>query len=236
MHQVDHRLLRINIGCGRSPTPRWLNFDSSPSVFIARLPFLWSVVKPVAEKLISRDQSDFIAFARSNRLLFGDATKGLPLRASSCGVVYASHVLEHLDAHGVRLFLAEVLRIFSPGGTLRLVVPDLQILVDLYNADGDGNGFVSRLNVVPSRSQVDWSSLLNALTGHRTLHQWIYNEASLSTTLLEAGFEQPTKLLPGQTTIPYCEELNLWERAWESLYMEARKPLSLKEHGSSSHG
>ena len=31
-------LPRVNVGCGRTPTPGWLNFDNSPSVRLAHLP------------------------------------------------------------------------------------------------------------------------------------------------------------------------------------------------------
>ena len=32
--------VRLNIGCGMAPTPGWLNYDNSPSVWLARWPVL----------------------------------------------------------------------------------------------------------------------------------------------------------------------------------------------------
>jgi hypothetical protein len=36
--------IRLNVGCGLSPTPGWLNFDNSPSVRVAGWPVLSSVL------------------------------------------------------------------------------------------------------------------------------------------------------------------------------------------------
>ena len=34
--------MRINIGCGTSPTPGWLNFDNSMTLTLSKLPFVSS--------------------------------------------------------------------------------------------------------------------------------------------------------------------------------------------------
>lgn len=176
-------------------------------------------------RLLTEEQRAFIAFIRANRVAFGDATRGLPLRDSSCEVVYASHVIEHLGCRGVRQFLSEALRILAPGGVLRLAVPDLQLIIDTYNRDGDADKFVATLNFLPSCEAGGVRGFLQAFSRRRTLHRWAFNEASLMALLAESGFERAMKLPAGQTTISDCGELNLRERAWESLYMEALKPL-----------
>jgi SAM-dependent methyltransferase len=224
VQQQVEKLLKVNIGCGQSATPGWSNYDSSPSVLLAKVPFSLFVLGPAIDWLLSKEQRDFIAYACASQIAFGDATKGLPLRDSSCSVVYASHVIEHLVSHDLHLFLREVLRILAPGGILRLAVPDLQIFVDSYNSDGDADAFVEKLNLLSPRQRGWLSHLRGAVTGGRTLHQWVYNETSLSALLLDSGFLQPVRLPAGTTTISDCGELNLHERSWESLYVEAVKP------------
>jgi predicted SAM-dependent methyltransferase len=61
-----------------------------------------------------------------------DAINGLPYSDSSFDVVYSSHVLEHLAPHAVPSFLAEIRRVLSPGGLLRVVVPDLELMARCY--------------------------------------------------------------------------------------------------------
>jgi predicted SAM-dependent methyltransferase len=55
-----------------------------------------------------------------------DARAGLPVETNSFDVVYLSHVLEHFsEKDGARL-VAECHRVLKAGGTLRVVVPDLE--------------------------------------------------------------------------------------------------------------
>jgi predicted SAM-dependent methyltransferase len=55
------------------------------------------------------------------------------LADASCREVYASHVLEHLGYDGeVQRALQEIRRVLEPGGTVRISVPDLEILCRLF--------------------------------------------------------------------------------------------------------
>lgn len=55
------------------------------------------------------------------------------LGEGSCREVYASHVLEHLGYNGeLQRSLAEIRRVLEPGGTVRISVPDLEILCRLF--------------------------------------------------------------------------------------------------------
>jgi predicted SAM-dependent methyltransferase len=138
--------------------------------------------------------------------------------------VYASHVLEHLDKSEARLFLKEAARILAPGGIIRLAVPDLQIYIDAYQVNSDADQFLSKLHFFPSERPSLLRRWVTTLTGNRTLHQWVYNGASLSRFLLNSGFVNQIQLSPGETLIPDPGDLNLHERSWDSLYIEAVKP------------
>jgi predicted SAM-dependent methyltransferase len=58
---------------------------------------------------------------------------GLPLPNGSANVVFVSHLLEHLfyPAQSHRL-LAEIHRALEPGGTVRIVVPDIEQFINAY--------------------------------------------------------------------------------------------------------
>ena len=61
-----------------------------------------------------------------------DLQAELPFPEASFDVVYHSHVLEHFSkADGLRL-LKRCRQVLRPGGTLRVVVPDLERIVQLY--------------------------------------------------------------------------------------------------------
>ena len=58
--------------------------------------------------------------------------KRLPFNSSTFDLVYSSHFVEHIPATLLPSFLAECYRVLKPGGYLRLVLPDLAILCNLY--------------------------------------------------------------------------------------------------------
>lgn len=69
---------------------------------------------------------------------------GLPLPSGSARYVFLAHLLEHLfhPAQSGRL-LAEIRRVLSPGGVVRIVVPDIEKYLRAY-ASGDDAFFAER--------------------------------------------------------------------------------------------
>ena len=92
--------MRINVGCGMTPTQGWLNFDNSMSLRIAKIPLLASLLGRLG--LLTSAQLSFITFARGAGIRYGDAVGGLDLESNSVEVLYTSHMLEHLDRRGGR--------------------------------------------------------------------------------------------------------------------------------------
>jgi len=73
----------------------------------------------------------------------------LPLADGVYEVVYSSHTLEHLPRNKVPRILSEFRRVLKPGGILRIVVPDLELMARTYlrelerAAAGDPEGLVN---------------------------------------------------------------------------------------------
>lgn len=63
-----------------------------------------------------------------------DLSKNIPLESSSCDVVYHAAVLEHIRPADTKAFLGECKRVLKPGGILRVGVPDLESMCQLYLA------------------------------------------------------------------------------------------------------
>ena len=61
-----------------------------------------------------------------------DLTGGIPFEESSFEAVYHSHVLEHLSPEQGQELIGECFRVLKPGGVLRVVVPDLERIAQLY--------------------------------------------------------------------------------------------------------
>jgi SAM-dependent methyltransferase len=210
--------MRINIGCGQTPTPGWKNYDNSLSVRLARVPGITRIL--ALARL--RNQLEFAQFARSAGIEWADAVRRIPLANGSADVVYSSHMFEHLHPHDAVSFLRETHRVLRPGGLLRLALPDLATLVRDYLRDLDADAFVSRLLLATPPDHGTIGRLKTLISGHRH-HLWMYDGPSLVRLVTRNGFGQAVVLPPGKTQIPDPGELDLAERSDESVYVEATR-------------
>jgi predicted SAM-dependent methyltransferase len=107
--------------------------------------------------------------------IVGDITRLTEFEENSAGVIYASHVLEHIPRPFILDTLREWRRVLKPGGTLRVSVPDFMALAELYLYDG-----ISMWRVVgPLVGRQDYPA---------NTHYMIYDYEYLAWTLGEAGF------------------------------------------------
>jgi predicted SAM-dependent methyltransferase len=200
-------MIRVNVGCGPSPTPGWINLDNSPSVRLRSLP---------VGRLLSPERRAVWRAAREHGIQYGSARR-LPFPAASVDAIYSSHMLEHLFRDDARRFVAECRRVLVPGGTLRLAVPDLAGLTQRYAVERDADRLVASLMLVDERRGV--ARRLVRFAGHR----WMYDTDSLTMLLVQAGFVDVRGLPAGATTISDPGALDLREREEDSLYVEARR-------------
>jgi SAM-dependent methyltransferase len=213
--------IKVNVGCGISPTPGWLNFDNSFSVRIARFPAVFTVLRGMG--LLNAKSAELAEMGQSGRVRFANAAAGIPCATGSVAAVYSSHMIEHLDRCEARAFLTEVKRVLRPGGVVRIVAPDLSRLVSDYVASGDADGFVAGIHMgldrpAGLRGWVKWT-----VVGPRH-HLWMYDGESLTRLLRETGFADAAVFPPGSTGIPDPGLLDLREREAESVYVEAVRP------------
>lgn len=214
-------MMRINVGCGQTPTKNWRNFDNSLSLKLSKVPLLPELLLQLG--LLEKPQYEFIQFCRTNSIEYGDATKGLPIPNSSVDVLYSSHMLEHLDQKEAALFLREARRVLRSGGIIRLAVPDIRMKVQQYLDTHDADAFIfdTRMTLPRPRTIAQRVRLLFVGTRH---HQWMYDGASLSRFLQAHGFINPVVLKAGESQIENPQDLDLHERASESVYVEAINP------------
>lgn len=212
--------MRLNIGCGPTPTPGWVNYDNSWSVRLAGRPVLVRLLARAG--LFTDAQRHLCEVAAAEGIRYATA-QSIPHGDGTVDVIYSSHMLEHLDRREAGQFLTEAHRVLRPGGILRIAVPDLRMLVERYIADGDADRLVEASLLAAVHPTSVPAKLRYVLLGSRH-HAWMYDARSLTALMEGAGFESVRSQDAGTTGIAEPGALDLAERADESIYVEARKP------------
>jgi len=102
---------------------------------------------------------------------------------NSVELIYASHLLEHFYKDEAHRAVKEWYRILSPGGTLRLAVPNLDTLIHVYKTYNDidliagplyGHCTTTRSNEVPHRYIYTKDTLCAMLQtiGYKHIREW----------------------------------------------------------------
>jgi SAM-dependent methyltransferase len=141
--------------------------------------------------------SDLVPLARE--VIYLDAAKPFPMPTASFDFIVCEHMIEHVTLAKARSVLAECRRILRGGGVLRIATPDLQQLLRMMSAetaDEDSQFYISTLN--SEDSEIPGSDAANPVyTLNRVMHDWghqfIYDEETLTTLLIDAGFVSVTR-------------------------------------------
>lgn len=133
--------------------------------------------------------------------LYLDATRRWPLEDSSVKYVYSDNVIEHLSLDAGRAMLAETHRCLVPGGTVRIVTPDLRAHVDMYLQGGsmldEGAARHYRELGLTVEHPIDLLRVPIASFGHHL--GYIYDFETLAAELMLAGFHNPIRCELGES-------------------------------------
>jgi ubiquinone/menaquinone biosynthesis C-methylase UbiE len=194
--------IKLNIGSGLSGAAGWYNIDNSPTILLSRLPFGRRLFKtPDWPQDVHRH----------------DVKKGLPFVDGSVSCVYSSHTFEHFTWPEALAVARECLRVLQPDGVLRIVVPDLRLIVRDYLADSDplaSHRFLSRLSL---------GHTFHDVVHPGANHSQMFDERSLIHLLVQAGFPHPKASRFMESRISDIARVELEARKSESLYVEAQK-------------
>jgi predicted SAM-dependent methyltransferase len=116
---------------------------------------------------------DFIPF-RHVHYVHG-VTRLMMFKDGFADLVYASHVLEHISYHHSVETLQEWGRLLKPGGVLRISVPDLDKILDIYKTEK---------HAIPEIQ----GPLMGGQNYAYNFHYAVFNREHLTDLFLKAGF------------------------------------------------
>ena len=124
-----------------------------------------------------------------------DCRKPLPLPNGIVDHVLCSHFLEHVFPDEADQILQDFYRVLKEGGTLHIVVPDLEAQVSSYRqAKKKGNpaaadDFIQATLLTTKTRGSKTFRLLEAIGGFGLQHRWMYDNASILERIRNAGFD-----------------------------------------------
>lgn len=202
-------LVCVNLGCGLTVAPGWINVDASLNALFSRAPvwllnFLYSASG--ANRYFTREE--YCRLLAEHRFVFHDLARGLPFSDESVDVFYSSHFLEHLFHTDAIRLLKQAYAALRPGGVIRIAIPDLAYAVHLY---GDGR----------KREMLDNYFFVEDRSSFLARHKYMYDFELLKEELVSCGFIDVRRCAYQQGGAPDLDLLD--NRPEETLFVEAFK-------------
>ncbi len=223
--------VKVNLGSGFIGLNDWINYDNSVVARFGRYRCVTKVL--VALNLLPAGYLDITW----PPITLHDCRKGLPLPDNSVDFIYSSHFLEHLYRHEVVAILKECYRVLKPSGRIRVVLPDLDTFVAMYQGRDKtpfpGADIEDAVPVMPADLLVAlfFPHELNLCTPpsriqrfqerflHR--HKWMYTVESFTVLLRYAGFRTVEQKGYRESICADVQKLDVLPEV--SFYLEAEK-------------
>lgn len=201
--------VKVNLGCGLTVAPGWLNIDGSINAMVACLP---TVFQKIAYRLSGARKyysaKDYQAILTGNKFIHHNLEYGIPLADECADFVYSSHLLEHLSKESGMNLIKEIFRILKIGGRMRIVVPDLEYAVRLYDKG-------------EKKRMLDDFFFVDHQRSYFARHKYMYDFELLRELLELVGFRDVSQFNFREGMTPDIPELD--NQPDISLYVEAKK-------------
>lgn len=219
MEKKSNNLLKLHIGCGKNALDGFINLDNNVFILFKNIPFIAEILRFL--KFVPKWFPEFIEIVKEKNIRYCNASKKIPFNNSSVDFIYTCHMLEHLDNEETKVFFEECYRVLKPNCTLRVAVPNFQLLIDNYIIDKNADSFIRNSHLVGEKPKSLLKKIQYILQGHGWHHQ-MFNENSIK-SLRGYKFSSVNILKAGKTNVKFDLSIDLNERSHESIYFELIK-------------
>ena len=203
--------MKLNLGCGDQTPQGWINVDYALGARFAKLPLFSFLNK----------QFRFFNIDWNKHIYLHDLRTRFPWGDGQANYVYSSHSLEHLTREEGLFFLRECHRILKQRGVIRVVVPDLRVIVDDYlKGSTKANQFLENLGVLYGGQHSRLKQRLSPFFQFR--HKCMYDCETLLAIMQEIGFAcEPRNAFSSR--IEDIDRIELESRTQSAVILEGEK-------------
>ncbi|HEX8252166.1 MAG TPA: methyltransferase domain-containing protein [Thermoanaerobaculia bacterium] len=150
--------------------------------------------------------------------VLADLATSLPFRSASVDLLHSEDLLEHLDLDAGKRLLAECHRVLRPNGVMRLLTPDLRLLIEKVYLGREPR------HVAWCNTHLEASGACESLNMHLRMngeHRFVYDEEHLTSVLRATGF-RVRRVRFNSSSVPELRYLDLRDFGL-NLFLEAVK-------------
>lgn len=152
-----------------------------------------------------------------------NAINPLPFADGSVEHIHAEHFLEHLDYFDACRFISDSFRVLGLGGSLRIIVPDLEKYIHAYYQN-DRDFFDKLRDLGGSAAPLTTRAMVcNQMFRMGTAHKFAWDFETLTAALRAAGFGVIERSERDAVAPKYQIDGQDWWREFESLYVNVWK-------------
>jgi predicted SAM-dependent methyltransferase len=152
-----------------------------------------------------------------------DVRNGLPLAGGSVRHIHSEHLLGYLDYEEALRFLQECSRTLEVGGTMRIIVPDLERYVQAYVAN-DADFFTKLRHLAGAvKPLITKAMVCNQTCRLGGAYKFSWDFETLERAALRCGFSQVVRSKINDSPPNVAIDGQDWWRPFESLYTNLRK-------------
>lgn len=165
--------------------------------------------------------------------IYLDATQPFPLPTAAFDYVYSEHMIEHIPYGGAMQMVGECFRVLRPGGTIRIVTPNLAFLQTLAG-EPLAPGLQAYVEYSRREHRIGGAEVGGVHVFNHFMrawgHQFIYDTVTLRQLLHNAGFTSVVERSLIDSPHPHLRGLAKLDRMpagfleMESITLEGKKP------------
>lgn len=218
---MNNKKVMLNLGCGYIGHDDWVNIDFGILAIINKFPILKRIIfaLKLAPKLYNRE------WPKNLKLI--NLSKELPFLDNSVDYIFSAHFFEHLKKYEALELLKKCYICLKVGGTIRIVVPNLDTIVKNYI---ESNDEIEKVEVINNHFQGVLKQEFERPNLHLKIlgkfargHNWLYNYDYMKETLKLAGFNTK-KIHKCKYQVGIVPNIDMLDNHPDhSLYVEATK-------------